>query len=75
MLHICVCCKLLVRQVLLKGSNEMEIVECEFGTAGRDGLVTGYSTTAGRPVALGMKLNLTLHHVSSWQAEGQLLPD
>jgi len=39
---------LLVRQVLLKGSKEMEIVECEVGTVGRDALVTGYSTTAGR---------------------------
>jgi len=48
LLHICVCCKLLVRQVLLKGSKEMEIVECEVGTVGRDALVTGYSTTAGR---------------------------
>jgi len=37
LLYICVCCKLLVRQVLLKGSKEMEIVECEDGTVGREG--------------------------------------
>jgi hypothetical protein len=30
------------------GSKEMEIVECEVGTVERDGLVIGYSTTAGR---------------------------
>jgi hypothetical protein len=30
------------------GSKEIEIVKCEIGTIGRDGLVTGYSTTYGR---------------------------